>query len=627
MLGRTDSRRRLLFLLVRVRRRALALVARTGVLAGRARATALMAAAVAQTTVRIETARAGAARSTTGPGSSCWPRPSTASDSSPPPTSSTPERTDPTARRAGPPARARRSERAATAARAAGERQAVRRSSPASIEPDARRPHPRGGPRRPDLRRSASSPSRCGSIRRPAAARIRRLAAHLLGFVNREGAGQYGVEQYYQDQLAGQPRVLSPQRDVNGRAMPETADRRRSPASPGEDLRLTIDAGLQLAVEQELLAAWVADRAKSVSAVVMDPYTGEVYAEATYPSYDANDYRAVAAADPSRFIDPIVSHVYEPGSVFKMMTAAAALESGTVTPKTRIKDVGTLKLDNGQTKIDNADRKGMGWITFEDGIAYSRNVVAAKVALRLGETTAESSAILYDMWLGWASAPRPASTSPARSAASCATRRSSRGARSTWPTARSARAWRSPRSSSRPRTRRCSTAARWSSRTSSRASASEDIATATHGQVLASRESEARSTELMDHVIDGGAVLPRPDPRPGLPRRRQDRHGADLGRRSKGRAGSTTSSTTRSSATSPARRTSPTSSSPCGSRRARPTVARVGQLEMPVMSFELFRRIATDAITTPDLLTDRPPIDLDRRDRPVTGALCDTGRP
>ena len=171
------------------------------------------------------------------------------------------------------------------------------------------------------------------------------------------------------------------------------------PGSPGTDLTLTIDAGLQLRVEQELLAAWVADKAKRVSAVVMDPYTGEVYAMATYPSYDGNDYKAIAATEPSRFIDPIVSAVYEPGSVFKMMTAAAALTKGTVTPSTRIKDTGTLRLDNGKTKIDDADRKGMGWMSFEDGVAYSRNVVAAKVALGLGKTTKESSAILYDMWM------------------------------------------------------------------------------------------------------------------------------------------------------------------------------------------------------------------------------------
>jgi len=223
------------------------------------------------------------------------------------------------------------------------------------------------------------------------------LAAHLLGFVNRESTGQYGVEQFYQEALAGSPRIVVAQRDLDGRARPETAIVEQ-PGVAGEDLRLTIDAGLQLSLEQELLAAYIADKAKSVSAVVMDPYTGEVYAQATYPSYDGNDYRAIAATEPYRFIDPVVSNVYEPGSVFKMMTAEAALEGGSVTPTTMIKDVGTLKLDGGRTKIDNANRKGMGLITFEDGIAWSRNVVAAKVALKLGASLNESSAILYDTW-------------------------------------------------------------------------------------------------------------------------------------------------------------------------------------------------------------------------------------
>ena len=236
------------------------------------------------------------------------------------------------------------------------------------------------------------------------------LAAHMLGFVNRENVGQYGVEQQYQDTLAGSPRVMIAQRDVNGRPMPETSVVEQ-PGTIGEDVRLTIDASLQLAVEQELLAAWIADEAKSVSAVVMDPYSGEVYAEATYPSYDANDYRAIAKGSPNRFIDPVVSNVYEPGSVFKMMTAATALEAGTVTRTTRIKDVGTLRLDHGESKIDNADHKGMGWITFEDGIAYSRNVVAAKVALGLAPKTSDAAKMLYDTWRTLGSGRRPASTS------------------------------------------------------------------------------------------------------------------------------------------------------------------------------------------------------------------------
>src|SRR4029079_165023 len=114
-------------------------------------------------------------------------------------------------------------------------------------------------------------------------------------------------------------------------------------------------------------------------------------------SYDANNYQAIAADDPSRFIDPIVSSAYEPGSVFKMLTAIAGLETHTVTTLTKIKDTGTLQLP-GHTHIDDADHKARGWMTFEDGVAYSRNVVAAKVALELGKSTTRWSAILHAVW-------------------------------------------------------------------------------------------------------------------------------------------------------------------------------------------------------------------------------------
>jgi cell division protein FtsI (penicillin-binding protein 3) len=223
------------------------------------------------------------------------------------------------------------------------------------------------------------------------------LAAHLLGFVNRDGVGQYGIEQRYQDVLAGSPRIVYAQKDVNGRPIPETS-LVTDPGTPGTDLRLTVDAGLQLAMEQELLAAWVADRATSVSAVVMDPYSGEIYAEASFPSYDANDYRAIASGNPARFMDPVVSQVYEPGSVFKMFTAVAAFEGGKVDTQTKIKDVGTLWLDHHHAKVDDADRKAKGWMTFEDAIAYSRNVVAAKVALGLASTTAAAATTLHEVW-------------------------------------------------------------------------------------------------------------------------------------------------------------------------------------------------------------------------------------
>ncbi len=223
------------------------------------------------------------------------------------------------------------------------------------------------------------------------------LAAHLLGFVNRDGVGQYGVEQRYQDVLAGQPQVAIAARDVGGRPI-AGSERVLDPGTPGIDLRLTIDASLQLAVEQELLAAWVADRAASVSAVVIDPRTGAIYAEATYPSYDANDYASIAKSNPAWFIDPVISQVYEPGSVFKMLTAVAGLTSGVVTPASKVNDSGTLALDGGRARINDADRRAMGWIRFEDVIAYSRNVGAARVAMALGKDTRSAAVVLHDTW-------------------------------------------------------------------------------------------------------------------------------------------------------------------------------------------------------------------------------------
>ena len=223
------------------------------------------------------------------------------------------------------------------------------------------------------------------------------LAAQLLGFVNRDGDGQYGVEQYYQEVLAGQPRVVEADKDANGAPIRET-ERTVDPGVPGKDIRLTIDAGLQLAIEQEVMSAGIANGAKSVSAVVMDPRTGEIYAEASWPSYDANRYGAVAAENPSAFIDPVVSHVYEPGSVFKMLTVVAGLEQGTTSMDKVYRDNGRMTLDNGESTITDADNRAMGNLSLADGIAYSRNIVAAKVAFGLAPTTGESSSILHEVW-------------------------------------------------------------------------------------------------------------------------------------------------------------------------------------------------------------------------------------
>jgi cell division protein FtsI/penicillin-binding protein 2 len=219
------------------------------------------------------------------------------------------------------------------------------------------------------------------------------LAAQLLGFVNAGGKGQYGIEEEYDSILAGRPTVIRIDPTASGPDAEVIVDE----GAPGEDIRTTIDAGLQLQLEQEIFSAWVADRARAVSAVVMDPKTGEVLAEASYPSYDANRYAAVADQDPDLFVDPVVGKAYEPGSVFKMLTASAALQTKTTSLGTYINDTGVMKLPNDE-EIADADRKAKGWMTFADIVAWSRNVGASQAAFRLGKTTSAASKALYATW-------------------------------------------------------------------------------------------------------------------------------------------------------------------------------------------------------------------------------------
>jgi cell division protein FtsI/penicillin-binding protein 2 len=340
----------------------------------------------------------------------------------------------------------------------------------------------------------------------------------------------------------------------------------------------------------------------------MDPYTGEIYAMATYPSYDGNDYKAIAATDPERFIDPLVSTVYEPGSVFKMMTAAAALTQGTVTPSTRFKDVATLRLDKGRTKIDDADRKGMGWMTFEDGVAYSRNVVAAKAALALGKTTRESSAILYDMWLrlGYGQKTgidvagevggimRDPGLTPWREI-DLANGAFGQGVAVT------------------PIQLALAYAALVNGGTVVQPHVVKTIGDRTvvatpRGQDKVDGAISKTLIHMMQHVI---TEVPLYRDRTLVP-------GYDVGgktgtaqiwdsKANKGRGAWKEDLFNYSFVGFIGRETGiPDLMVAIRIEEAKPTVIKVGHLEMPVMSFELFRRIATDAITTPDLLLDRP---------------------
>jgi cell division protein FtsI/penicillin-binding protein 2 len=222
------------------------------------------------------------------------------------------------------------------------------------------------------------------------------LASNLLGFVAGDSGGAYGIERVYDDRLAG--RVESPAKVAS------IADLDADPGSITDldglvvpPLRLTIDARFQRQVESELNTARIADQARSVSAVVMDPYTGAILASASVPGYDANDFAAVAQEGMDLLRDRVVSDIYEPGSVMKIFTATAAIERGVVTPETKIFD--EARLEFYKHTVQNSDGKGMGWLAVKDVIANSRNVATAKIAALLApKDTQKAARILYGMW-------------------------------------------------------------------------------------------------------------------------------------------------------------------------------------------------------------------------------------
>ena len=208
------------------------------------------------------------------------------------------------------------------------------------------------------------------------------LAAQVLGFVNLDGIGQYGIESSEDGLLAGLPGSVTAQADVIGRQIADSIYQLRKPVD-GSDLRLTIDAGLQHLLEASMWDTYRRNYAKGVTGVVMDVNTGAVLALATFPSFDANKYGTL---DESLFTNPAVSSQYEPGSVMKAFTIAAALDAGAITTEDTFRDDNNLRLAD--VRIQNADRYtypyGHGRITAGEVLKLSNNVGAARIGLTLG---------------------------------------------------------------------------------------------------------------------------------------------------------------------------------------------------------------------------------------------------
>jgi cell division protein FtsI/penicillin-binding protein 2 len=191
------------------------------------------------------------------------------------------------------------------------------------------------------------------------------LAAQVIGFVGGDGdsrRGYVGVEGAYNNLLAGQVRV-----QTNSQIPFEVNPGDVAPA--GQDIVLTIDRSIQYLAETELQDAITKYGAVSGSIIIMDPRNGEILAMASYPNFDPNAYYKAA---PEEMKNAAVSDIYEPGSVFKIVTAAVALQSGSVTPDWTYYDSSPYIV--GGRAIYNWDRAGHGSQNFVDVLVYSWNI-------------------------------------------------------------------------------------------------------------------------------------------------------------------------------------------------------------------------------------------------------------
>jgi cell division protein FtsI/penicillin-binding protein 2 len=199
------------------------------------------------------------------------------------------------------------------------------------------------------------------------------LAAQVLGFVGYDDVGYYGVEGFYDDLLTGTSNTGGQSRIP----FEVTMDR---PLRPSTTLHLTLDCEIQYLAESTLDEALRQTGAERGTITILQPRTGEILAMASRPTFDPNSY--FNEPDERVFINPIISEQFEPGSIFKVLTMAIALENGVVEPDSTYEDNGVIEV--GGQEIYNWDRAAHGTTTMVDLLGLSLNVGAATLSLRTG---------------------------------------------------------------------------------------------------------------------------------------------------------------------------------------------------------------------------------------------------
>ena len=207
----------------------------------------------------------------------------------------------------------------------------------------------------------------------------RELAANVLGFVGIDNQGLAGIEHAHQSRLKGATVRQVTERDARGRNI-QPFEGMNDSSRQSYDLVLTLDEVIQFTAEHYLKKQVERFKADSGMAVVMDPHTGEIYAMANVPQFNPNHYGAFSR---QVWKNNIVASSYEPGSIFKPIIAAAALDKGLARPQDiYFCENGKLKI--GKASIGEASNHKFGWMSMRDIIAKSSNIGVIKIAQQVG---------------------------------------------------------------------------------------------------------------------------------------------------------------------------------------------------------------------------------------------------
>ncbi len=221
------------------------------------------------------------------------------------------------------------------------------------------------------------------------------LASQVLGFVNGDGQGKYGIEQALDKSLTGTAGKLKAITDAAGVPLAASKDNQATAPQPGQDTVLTLDLGMQKQLETILKAGTQRASSPGASALIMDPSTGAIKAMANYPTYDPAQYFNVS--DANLFNNAAVSSPLEVGSTMKTLTASAALDSGAIKADTTYNDPGHWDLD-GHTITNIEEDGGPGKHSITDILNLSINTGATWMLMQMGGQTGQVTQAARDKW-------------------------------------------------------------------------------------------------------------------------------------------------------------------------------------------------------------------------------------